>query len=70
MATWGPFGANAGTYQVAGGIITMQPSVAKNPQTMTPGRNVTLSYRVNGDTLWLWGLNGRLTEVVKHVRVE
>ena len=70
MATWGPFGANAGTYQVAGGIITMQPSVAKNPQTMTPGRKVTLSYRLQGDTLWLWGLNGRLTEIVKHVRVE
>ena len=70
MATWGPFGANAGTYQVEGGTITMQPTVAKNPQLMTPGRKVTLSYRVEGDTLWLWGLSGRPTEMVKHVRVD
>jgi hypothetical protein len=70
MATWGPFGANAGTYQVEGGTITMRPSVAKSPQVMEPGREVTLSYRIAGDTLWLWGLNGQLTEMVKHVRIE
>src|SRR3990170_2698851 len=33
-AAWGPFVAQAGTYEVKGGNITLRPLVAKNPTVM------------------------------------
>ena len=52
-ATWGPFVAEAGTYEVAGDLITMRPVASKNPAVMGPGVFITYAYKRDGDTMWL-----------------
>jgi len=53
-AVWGPFVAEAGTYELtAGNLITMRPIVAKNPAVMGPGVFITYSYKREGDTMWV-----------------
>jgi hypothetical protein len=51
-ATFEPFIANSGTYQLNGSTITTNPIVAMWPNFMTGGV-ATYEYRVEGDTLWL-----------------
>jgi hypothetical protein len=53
-ATWGPFFAEAGTYELSdGNVLTTRPLVAKNPAVMSSGFFVAYTYRIEGDTLWL-----------------
>lgn len=53
-ASWGPFYAEAGTYQVSNGnVVTMHSVVSKNPAAMAAGSITTYTYRAEGDTLWL-----------------
>jgi hypothetical protein len=52
-ATWGPFVAEAGTYEVSGNMITMHPLASKNPAAMAPGTFIIYSYKLDGNTLWL-----------------
>jgi hypothetical protein len=52
-AVWGPFVAEAGTYEVSGNIVTMHPMASKNPAAMAPGAFIVSSYKLDGDTLWL-----------------
>ena len=40
---WGPFVAEAGTYEYTDDLITMQPMVAKNPAAMGPGVSIVYS---------------------------
>ena len=74
-AAWGPFYAEAGTYEVSGNLITLRPVAAKNPAAMTPGAFTTWSYRLDGSTLWVTAernQNGPIANpvTVKSVRVE
>jgi hypothetical protein len=74
-AAWGPFAAEAGTYEVAGNLITMRPVAAKNAAVMVPGAFTTWSYRLEGSTLWVTAernQNGPIVNpvTVKCVRVE
>jgi hypothetical protein len=74
-ATWGPLGAEAGTYEVTGNLITMRPIAAKNPAAMAPGAFTTWSYWLDGNTLWVTAdrnQNGPIADpvTVKLVRVE
>src|SRR5262245_11070179 len=74
-ATWGPFAAEAGTYEVTGNLITMRPVAAKNPAAMAPGAFSTWSYKVDRNTLWVTAernQNGPIANrvTVKAVRVE
>jgi hypothetical protein len=74
-ATWGPFAAEAGTYEVTGNVITMRPIAARNPAAMAPGAFTTWSYRREGGTLWVTAQrnqNGPIANpvTVKSVRVE
>jgi len=50
-AAWGPFYAEAGTYEVTGNVITLRPVAAKNPAAMTPGAFTTWSFTLENDTL-------------------
>lgn len=50
-AIWGPFYAEAGTYDVAGNVITLRPVAAKNPAAMRPGAFTTWSFRMERNTL-------------------
>ena len=73
--TWGPFAAEAGTYEVVGNSITMRPVAAKNPAAMAPGAFTTWSYKMEMNTLWVTSernQNGPVTNpvTVKAVRVE
>jgi hypothetical protein len=53
-AAWGPFYAEAGTYQVSNGnVLTMHSVVSKNPAAMASGSVTMYTYRAEGDTLWM-----------------
>jgi hypothetical protein len=47
------FVANAGTYEVKGGKLTMRPAVAKNPGFMQPGAFSTVSVKSDANTMTL-----------------
>jgi hypothetical protein len=74
-AAWGPFYAEAGTYEITGNRVTMRPVASKNPAAMAPGAFTTWSYRLDGNTLWVTAegnQNGPIANpvTVKTVRVE
>jgi len=50
-AAWGPFYAEAGTYDISGNLITLRPVAAKNPAAMTPGAFTTWSFTMERNTL-------------------
>jgi len=51
---FGPFNANAGTYEIKGNEITAKRMVAKNPATMKAGNFEVDTFRLEGkDTLWV-----------------
>jgi hypothetical protein len=52
-AVYGPFTAQAGTFEVSGQTITTRPLVAKDPAVMVSGNFSRLTYRIRGDSLWL-----------------
>jgi hypothetical protein len=51
LAVWGPFVANAGTYEVSGGTVTFRRIVAKNPAIMASTSFATNGFKVDGKTL-------------------
>jgi hypothetical protein len=74
-AGWGPFYAEAGTYEMTGNVITMHPIAAKNAAAMATGAFTMWSYRLEGNTLWVTAernQNGPIANpvTVKSVRVE
>jgi hypothetical protein len=50
-AVWGPFVAEAGTFELRGDLLTLKPTVAKNPAAMAGGAFTVMSYRLNGNVL-------------------
>jgi hypothetical protein len=52
-AVWGPFVAEAGTYEMSGNTVTMHPQASKSPAAMAPGAFITSTYKMDGNTLWL-----------------
>ena len=53
QAAWGPFGANAGTYELVGTTLTRRVLVAKNPAVQgakTPSR---ATIKLEGNNLWI-----------------
>ena len=53
-AAWGPFVAEAGTFDVNGrDLITMRATVAKSPAAMRDGASSVYRYRRDGDRLTL-----------------
>ena len=53
-AAWGPFVAEAGTFEVSGSdVITMRATVAKNPAAMRDGASSVYKYQREGDKLIL-----------------
>jgi hypothetical protein len=53
-AVWGPFVAEAGTFEVSGtDALTMHATVAKNPAAMQDGASSVYTYRREGDRLML-----------------
>ena len=73
VAAWGPFNAQAGTYEVNGSTITYHVVVAQFPNGMLP-ENATFSreFRIDGNTLETSGTNqaGTVTTTFTYRRVE
>ena len=53
QARWGPFAANAGTYELAGDTLTLRALVSKEPRDQTPGGFARLRVKLEGDILSL-----------------
>lgn len=51
LATWGPFTAASGAYEISGNTLTTRPTVAKNPQVMAPGNVQLNTFKIEKDTL-------------------
>jgi hypothetical protein len=57
QARWGPFGAQAGTYEVSGDTLTTHPIVAKAPALQ--GKAVTrATIKLDGNNLWVTVVEG------------
>jgi hypothetical protein len=74
-ATWGPFVAEAGTYEAAGGSVTMRPIASKNPAVMGGNVFIRYTFTVAGNSLTLTqdrNQNGPFPNpfTIKAVRVE
>ena len=50
-AVWGPFVAEAGTFELSDDLLTLRPTVAKNPAAMAGGAFTVMSYRLDGNVL-------------------
>jgi hypothetical protein len=50
---WGPFGANAGIYEVSASTLTTRPIVAKNPSVMATGSFTEHTFKLEGSSLTL-----------------
>ena len=75
QAEWGPFVANAGTYEVSGTTVTLHAIVAKNPRAQAEKNFTRLTFKLDGNNLWLTPLeteDGQIPNPVvsKYVRVE
>ena len=53
QASWGPFTAQSGTYEVKGSEVTFHALAAKNPSAMKAGNFTTSTFKVEGSTLTL-----------------
>ena len=53
QARWGPFAANAGTYELAGDTLTLRAFVSKEPRDQTPGGFARLRVKLEGEILSL-----------------
>ena len=74
QTSWGPFTANAGTYELSGTTLTTRPIVAKNPVFQGKGVNRS-TIKLDGQNLWITGLenaDGKIANpsTIKFVRVE
>jgi len=53
LERWGPFVANAGTYELSGTTLTMRAMVAKNPAIQGEKDGVRFTIKLDGNNLWL-----------------
>jgi hypothetical protein len=53
QARWGPFAANAGTYELSDTTLTLHLVVAKEPRDQAAGTFARLQVKLVGDTLSL-----------------
>ena len=75
QARWGPFAANAGTYELSGDTLTLRALVSKEPRDQTSGGFARLRVQMDGNTLSLTPFERsdgpiRAGVMSKYVRVE
>jgi len=72
---WGPFGANAGTFELSGTTLTRRAMVAKNP-AIQGGKNFSRgTIKLDGNNLWITVVETQAGKTenpatIKYVRVE
>ena len=72
---WGPLVAEGGAYECSDDLITLKPTVSKNPAAMAAGISIVYAFKLEGDTLTLTARRDRNGPVanpvtVKLVRIE
>ena len=75
LAEWGPFAANAGTYEISGTTLTLRAIVAKNPRAQGEKNFTRLTVKLDENNLWLTPIDtqaGKIPNPVtsKYVRIE
>ena len=75
QARYGPFAANAGTYELSGNTVTLRAFVSKEPRDQVAGSFARLRVRVEGNTLSLTPIersDGQIAAGVtsRYIRVE
>jgi len=75
QAQWGPFAANAGTYELLGTTLTLHAVVAKDPRAQGKKNFTLLTIKLEGNTLWLMPVENEAGQIpnpvaAKFVRVE
>jgi len=70
LATFGPFIAQSGTYDLSGTRVNVTPVVAKFPASGEKHRTSTWDFELQGDTLSMTYLIGRNATTVRLTRVE
>ena len=75
QARWGPFAANAGTYEVSGTTLTLRAVVAKDPRAQSEKNFTRLTVKLDGNNLWLTPVENEAGQIPnpvtsKFVRVE
>ena len=70
LATFGPFIAQSGTYDVSGTTVNVTPVVAKFPASGEKHSTSTWDFELQGDTLSMTYLIGRNATTVRLTRVE
>jgi hypothetical protein len=74
QAQWGPFAANAGTYELSGTTLTTRVIVGKNPATQ--GKGFTrYTIKLDGQNLWTTQIENQGGKIanpntIKYVRIE
>ena len=75
QAEWGPFVANAGTYDLSGTTLTLRATVAKNPRAQREKNYTRLTIKLEGNNLWLTPIDTEAGPIpnpvtTKFVRIE
>jgi hypothetical protein len=69
LARWGPFQANAGTYELSGSTLTLRLLVSNNPAGQR-GTFARLTVKMEGDRLWLTPIENAAGRIVAGVTTE
>ena len=74
QAQWGPFQANAGTYELTGTTLVRHVMVAKTPANQA-GKPTRSTIKLDANNLWITTIEGNAGKVeypatIKYVRVE
>jgi hypothetical protein len=75
QAQWGPFAANAGTYELSGTTLTRRAIVAKNPANQYGKVGTRSTIKLDGNNLWITtteNVTGKVEypSTFKYMRVE
>ena len=69
-AVWGPFHAEAGTYEVRDNVLTLHPEVAKSPAAMASGAYLSNTFKLAGDTLYISSIRNEKGPLAQPVRIK
>jgi hypothetical protein len=69
QARWGPFQANAGTYELSGSTLTLRLIVSKDPAGQR-GTFARLTVKMDGNRLWLTPVENAAGRIVAGVTTE
>ena len=75
QSQWGPFAANAGTYELSGTTLTRRAIVAKNPANQGGKFFTRSAIKLDGQNLWITAVESSTGKTanpttIKYVRVE